>query len=156
MRNFAEEQRAKIRPESERTFVLPGDPQDETFVLRPSIPPDVMAVWDEVGPGTPSRDVFAAIDHIVTGSLHAEDRDRYLALRANGDAEDVANLGTLFEVVKWIIETETSFPTPGASPSGDGSSNPTNGASSTAAVPSPVSIQAPYLSDVSSAPATPG
>lgn len=153
MRNFAEEQRGKTRPAAERTFVLPSDPADETFVLKASIKPDVLARWDAVGEGAQGSVVFEAIDYIIEGSLPKSDHERYRAVRAN-DGENPANLGTLMAVVQWIVETETSFPTQGASPSGDGSTSLSNGASSTVAAPLPVSTPQPSLSAVSSEPDT--
>lgn len=140
MKNFdtARKQRS-IQPAADRTFVIGG----EAFVKRPAVPVWVMERLDEISAGSSVTRIRAIIADVLGDVLAGGQQDlaRWEALLERDADHDPVNAADLIEVVQWIIQQETTFPTLEPSASGDGSAAPTSGESSTDGSPFAASIQ---------------
>jgi hypothetical protein len=145
----ARQARAEAARAAPRTFQIGG----ETFVRRDSVRPEVLTAWEAVTPETPASETLEIVDTLVGEFLIGDGHSRWLALRQRYD--DPITLSDMMEVVVWLVQEETTFPTTEPSPSSDGSGGPTTGGSSTDAAPSAGLTPVPSLSDVSSEPPTP-
>ena len=150
MQNFdiARQQRAEAARAAPRTFQIGG----ETFVRKASVRPEVLTAWEGVTPETPASETLTIVDDLIGEFLVGDGHSRWAALRERYD--DPITLGDMMDVVAWLIEEETSFPTTEPSPSLDGSGTATTGGSSVGGSPSAAPMLPASPSAVSAEPPT--
>ena len=115
MRDFDVKRRERV--EKDRSFTIGG----ELFVMKASVRPEVLAVWDHLSDDAGPEPIMEAINEIVLGMIENHDgsHERWGALRSR--EEDALNLEDLQDLVGWLIEEQTGqTPTQPASPSTSG------------------------------------
>ncbi len=135
MKNFDTARRSRqVRPASERTFVL----CDQQFVVRATVPANVMVKLDEItGGGVSPGRILGIVSEVVDDMVEPPGGEVWRALVDRGADDDPLTLGDVMEVLGWLVENETAIPTVEPSPSGDGSANPATGEPSMDGAPSP-------------------
>lgn len=128
MKNFDTARNQRKRTKDERTFIIGG----EEFVARDGVHPDVLAQYDEINQDTTAIRTLEIIDNIIISFLEGDhsSEERYRAVR--GKREDPITVEDLEDLVKWLMETQTSRPTgrPGdSSPGPDGITTTSTGIS---------------------------
>lgn len=119
MRNFDE------LLEDDLSFQIAG----ETFRMR-YVRPEVLASWEDDSLDEKSADLLKRTDERIMVMLNGDDdsRDRWQKLRAREDK--AIPMVQLNELMRWMIEVQTSRPTitPSPSESGRGKTARTSGA----------------------------
>jgi hypothetical protein len=137
------------RPEEERTFVIGG----ETFVYRPSVPPEGYKRWSAMTGGefilrdaqgkpvldpasnTPistltEDDALAILDETVISFLEPQYEEAWRRVRA-ADAPNPLTLDDIRALIRWLFEEQTGRPTGRSSDSSNGSRTADHGTRST-------------------------
>lgn len=100
------------------SFVVRGELFRMTYVR-----PEVLAEWEDDDEGGDDGAIAAIerLDRRILGFLEPQDRDRWTALRQKEDS--AVPFVQLREIVRWMVETQSSRPTetPSASAAGRGS-----------------------------------
>jgi hypothetical protein len=144
VQNFdtARHERAEAARAAPRTFIIGG----ETFIRKPDVRPEVLTSWEAVTAETPASETLQIVDDLIGEFVTGDGASRWRKLRARYD--DPITLADMMEVVMWLVQEETTFPTSEPSPSADGSENPPTGESSTADAPSAAPMPGGFPSDV--------
>lgn len=101
--------------EQDLSFQIGG----EVFKMR-YVRPEVLASWEDEPVDEKSDDLLKRQDERIMAFLNGDDdsRKRYLALRARED--DAVPMVQVNELLRWMIEVQTSRPTTPPSPSAAG------------------------------------
>lgn len=122
-RNFDEE-RAAVPV---ATFELGG----HTFRVRREVRPEAIQAYEAMTPDATTGESMQVMDDLVMTCLAPEDHAAWREVRAND--EDPVGVGTLGQVIQFLIESVVARPTPSASSSSDGPAPRRTGTRSTAA-----------------------
>lgn len=109
MRNFDE------ILETDLEFQIGG----EQFKMR-YVRPEILASWEDEPIDSKSDELLKRQDERICAMLNGDDgsRDRWMALRGRDD--DALPMVQLNELLRWMIEVQTSRPTTTPSPSATG------------------------------------
>lgn len=139
MRNFDQDRAARAEAAAAtvdtRTFTVCG----ESFVVRSSVKPDILAEFENITGDTPAAEVLSVIDRLIPELLEPSPNggpstsERWMAVRAQD--EDPLTLDDMLDVTQWMVEQVTGRPTEPPAPSSvrggstgtpstDGSSSP--------------------------------
>lgn len=122
MHDFDQE-RSELYVDQEREFKIAG----QTFSLRQSVRPEVIAIWEELPPDAGSSLVYSTLDRLIKEFLVDDgSRERWDEVRAQ--EEDPITVRDLWQVWYFVLENNVRFPTrqPSGSPDGPGKNEPTS------------------------------
>ena len=121
-RDFDQEARDRITRYALPTFTLAG----RQFTVRDDVRPDVMAMWDALGPESTlsQADQLGIMDEVFEALIVPEDGQRFREMRQDADGP---GLMTLLSAAQWCVEQITSRPfaaQPGSGGSAAGGQQP--------------------------------
>lgn len=104
--------------EDDLSFQIGG----EVFKMR-YVRPEVLASWEDEGINDNSEDLLKKQDERIGAFLASdEDRKRWITLRERED--NAVPMVQVNEVLRWMVEVQTSRPTTPPSPSASGPGKP--------------------------------
>jgi hypothetical protein len=104
-RDFDAEARERLERIGLATLTMGG----ETFTLRDDVPPDILKLWDSIGPDSKEAqgDQLQMLDDVFVALVVPEDGQVYLDLRAS---QRTPGMMTLLSAAQWAVEQLTNRP----------------------------------------------
>jgi hypothetical protein len=104
-RDFDAEARDRIAQYALPTFMLAG----REFTVRDDVRPDVMAMWDALGPESTltQTEQLGIMDEVFQALIIPEDGERFREMRADPAGP---GLMTLLQAAQWCVEQITARP----------------------------------------------
>lgn len=100
--------------EQDLSFIIQG----QKFEMR-YVRPEVLASWEDEPDDTKTEDVLKRQDERICSFLRdGEEAKRWMVLRQ--DEENALPLAKLNDLLRWMVEVQTTRPTPTPSPSATG------------------------------------